>query len=179
MSAILAIFRAAPLWAWVLGCALGFGAVQTLRLDDAQDELVAEKANAQATIERTRATYAAEAASAASAALAETDRRLNAQRIATDEAESKAAQARSDALAADVASGRLRQRFAALAATCSRPASDHPAVISERPAAEPPSDLLAELFRRVDERAGELAAYADAARIAGSACVQSYDALGR
>ena len=179
MTALLALLKRVPWLVWPLLAALLWGGIEHLRAGSLSLELAAEKANAQATIERTRATYAAEAASAASAALAETDRRLSAQRIATDEAESKAAQARSDALAADVASGRLRQRFAALATTCSRPASDHPAVISERPAAEPPSDLLAELFRRVDERAGELAAYADAARIAGSACVQSYDALGR
>jgi hypothetical protein len=37
--------------------------------------------------------------------------------------------------------------------------------------------LLAELRRRADERAGELAKAADASRIAGQACEKAYDAL--
>ncbi|WP_455871853.1 DUF2514 family protein [Serratia proteamaculans] len=39
------------------------------------------------------------------------------------------------------------------------------------------SELLAELFRRADKRAGELAAIADQARIRGVACEAAYDAL--
>lgn len=38
-------------------------------------------------------------------------------------------------------------------------------------------DLLAELFRRADARAGELAAVADEARIRGLACEAAYDAV--
>jgi DNA repair exonuclease SbcCD ATPase subunit len=37
-------------------------------------------------------------------------------------------------------------------------------------------DLLAELFRRADERAGELAAIADEARVRGGVCEAAYDA---
>jgi len=39
------------------------------------------------------------------------------------------------------------------------------------------ADLLAELFRRADARAGELAAAADEARIRGLACEAAYDAV--
>lgn len=39
------------------------------------------------------------------------------------------------------------------------------------------SELLAELFRRADQRAGELAAIADQARIRGLTCEAAYDAL--
>lgn len=39
------------------------------------------------------------------------------------------------------------------------------------------SELLAELFRRADQRAGELAAIADQARIRGLTCEIAYDAL--
>ena len=41
----------------------------------------------------------------------------------------------------------------------------------------PAVDLLAELFRRADERAGELAAVADEAQIRGQACEASYQAV--
>ena len=40
----------------------------------------------------------------------------------------------------------------------------------------PALDLLAELFRRADQRAGELAAIADTARARGNACERAHDA---
>ena len=40
----------------------------------------------------------------------------------------------------------------------------------------PAIDLLAELFRRADQRVGELAAIADTARARGNACERAYDA---
>jgi len=40
-----------------------------------------------------------------------------------------------------------------------------------------PLDLLAELFSRADDRAGELAAIADGSRVAGLACEAAYDTL--
>ena len=43
----------------------------------------------------------------------------------------------------------------------------------------PALDLLAELFRRADQRAGELAAIADQARIRGLACEASYNSIGK
>jgi len=43
--------------------------------------------------------------------------------------------------------------------------------------ASPGVDLLAELFRRADQRAGELAAIADEARVRGQACEAAYDML--
>jgi len=42
--------------------------------------------------------------------------------------------------------------------------------------AAPAVDLLAELFRRADQRAGELAAIADEARVRGQACEATYQA---
>lgn len=41
-----------------------------------------------------------------------------------------------------------------------------------------PIGLLVDVLGRVDQRAGELAEYADRLRIAGVACERSYDALG-
>ena len=57
-----------------------------------------------------------------------------------------------------------RERATA-AAAANRCAPDGPAL-----------DLLAELFRRADQRAGELAAIADTARARGNACERAYDA---
>ncbi|MFS1292002.1 DUF2514 family protein [Pseudomonas piscis] len=37
--------------------------------------------------------------------------------------------------------------------------------------------VLAELFKRADERAGDLAAYADQSRGRGVTCEQAYDAI--
>ncbi|EFE97111.1 DUF2514 family protein [Serratia odorifera] len=41
------------------------------------------------------------------------------------------------------------------------------------------SELLAELFRRADQRAGELAAIADQARIRGLTCEAAYNSIGK
>ena len=177
MTALLALLKRVPWLVWPLLAALLWGGIEHLRAGSLSLELAAEKANAQATIERTRATYAAEAASAASAALAETDRRLNAQRIATDEAESKAAQARSDALAADSASARLRKRFAALAATCGSARPADTAASAVREATPNPGDLLSDVLEKVADAAGRIALAADQSRIAGNACEASYNAL--
>jgi hypothetical protein len=51
------------------------------------------------------------------------------------------------------------------------------ATASEGAAGTTGSELLAELFRRADQRAGELAAIADQARIRGLTCEAAYDAL--
>ena len=61
-----------------------------------------------------------------------------------------------------------RQRASASAAAAAGQCQADPA---------PAVDLLAELFRRADERAGELAAVADDARVRGLACEAAYDAV--
>lgn len=80
-----------------------------------------------------------------------------------------------DVLAAGFA--RLRGQLDAFIAAVRRRAAEDPALTGRGEAAGPALDLLAELFRRADARAGELARYADNARIAGLACERSYDAL--
>ncbi len=69
---------------------------------------------------------------------------------------------RSD-LAAYITQHRARAQAAAAAGQC--------------PPDPSPLDLLADLQRRADERAGELAAVADDARARGAGCERSYDAL--
>lgn len=83
--------------------------------------------------------------------------------------------ARADAAAANDAAGRLRQRVAELLAAGR--ATGNPAAAGSGPAAGDPLGVLADVLSRADQRAGILAKYADAARIAGQACERSYDAL--
>ncbi|HEP6274134.1 TPA: DUF2514 family protein [Burkholderia vietnamiensis] len=99
-------------------------------------------------------------------------RRLAAQQeIATDAAKERD-QARRDAAVADGAADGLRKQVAALVA-----AARHPAAAAGGPATGDALDLLANVLGRSDQRAGDLAEYADRARIAGQQCERDYDAL--
>ncbi|TDA48266.1 DUF2514 family protein [Burkholderia pyrrocinia] len=99
-------------------------------------------------------------------------RRLAAQQeIATDAAKERD-QARADAAVADGAADGLRKQVAALVADVRRAGAS-----AGGPAAGDALDLLADVFGRADERAGELAKIADERGIAGQQCERSYDAL--
>lgn len=79
------------------------------------------------------------------------------------------------ALPAAVAAGdELRDRIAQLTSECSTPASA-PSPGPGSPPASTTDALLADVQRRLDKAAEELAGYADASRIAGQACELSYD----
>jgi hypothetical protein len=106
----------------------------------------------------------------------ETARRLRAQKEAQDVHDKEVARARADADAARAAAGRLSRQLAEFAAA-HRAAARDPAAVGNREAAADPLGMLAELLGRIDERAGILAAYADAARAAGLQCERSYEAL--
>ncbi|WP_349606614.1 DUF2514 family protein [Cupriavidus sp. DF5525] len=69
----------------------------------------------------------------------------------------------------------MRERVAELVAASRR--ADNPAPAIGGQAAGDPLDVLALMFSRLDQRAGELAEYADRAHIAGQACEWSYDSL--
>jgi hypothetical protein len=107
----------------------------------------------------------------------EEQRRITAQKEAEDEATRQLEAARADAGAAADALRRLRQRVASDAAR--RAAASHPAAAPGGTPTEPATDLPADMLGRLGEAAGQLAAHADAARIAGLACERSYDALTR
>lgn len=100
-------------------------------------------------------------------------------RLAAQEASERETRKRLDAAAAAVrreraAAGELREELAA--ADRKRRAAD-PAAAGQCAAAEATVDMRTDLFGRADDAAGELAAYADAARLAGQACERAYDAL--
>lgn len=107
----------------------------------------------------------------------EEQRRVAAHQEIAHVAELSRTRADADRRAADAAGQRLQQRVAATAARCD--AASNPAVASPGPAASAPGDLLAEVQRRIDDAAGELADAADRARIAGLSCERAYDALTR
>ncbi|KML56364.1 hypothetical protein VL15_16245 [Burkholderia cepacia] len=99
-------------------------------------------------------------------------RRLAAQQeIATDAAKERD-QARADAAVADGAADGLRRQVVALVADVRRAGAS-----AGSASAVDALDLLADLFGRADERAGELAKIADERGIAGQQCERSYDAL--
>jgi len=84
--------------------------------------------------------------------------------------------AAADLRRADAAAVGLRERARQLADAARCPASG-PASAAGGPAADSPADLLAELSRRLDQAAGELADFAERSSIAGQLCQQSYEAL--
>lgn len=86
------------------------------------------------------------------------------------------ATARTDAARAVGTAKRLRSDLAAYI-TQHRARAQAAAAAGQCPPDPSPLDLLADLQRRADERAGELAAVADDARARGAGCERSYDAL--
>lgn len=94
--------------------------------------------------------------------------------------QSYAARADADARAAD-AVGLRKQLDAFTAAARARAAAERAtgraAIASSGKAGADPLDLLADLFWRAGDRAGDLAGIADRARIAGLTCERAYDAV--
>lgn len=93
---------------------------------------------------------------------------------ALDDAHKKRTTAEADARRAAAESVSLRKYAQSLAARCTHAS---PAAPASSPATEAPGDLLTDMLTRIDEAAGELARYADEARIAGEACQGAYGAL--
>lgn len=115
----------------------------------------------------------AEQLAAVTAARAEEQRRTERQAEITNEAHEQAEKAQADARAAAAAADGLRRRIAELVAASRK----HPAAAGAGAPAGDPIMVLADVLGRADQRAGDLAAYADAARIAGGACERAYDSL--
>lgn len=153
LLALRSLFGRVPIWVWFVIAALAWGGYQRHRATVAVQELADVRESAYRT------------------ALIETTRRLTVQTEITNAASIALAQARADAADAAVAAGRLRDA----ARAAGRRAC--PAVAGASPAASAPAVVLAELYDWADGRAGDLAAAVDAARIAGTACEQSYEAL--
>lgn len=163
---------------YVMGAAIvllaGALGVQTLRLSEEK----ADHARDQAADEKARAMQVA-------AVLVESERqrRKYEDRIANltgivDDTIRIAQGVAADAVAARGASDRMREYAASLVAAARKARGNPAPAVGGAPAADP-VDLLAELHRRADARAGELAAIADARGTAGRACERAYDTLGK
>lgn len=132
--------------------------------------------------DKARADLATERAAAAAAATETSERyrklegtyRENLDTIARESGQAQA-RAAADADAARAAAGRLRGDLADYI-TAHRAAANARAAAGQCAPDSNAFDLLAELQRRADERAGELAEIADDARAKGKACERGYDA---
>lgn len=146
--------------------------VQTLRLHTSQLDAATTR-TAHADTLRTIADLTAKAERAVRAE--ETQRAQALEKIAND-TQKQIDAARADAATAARAADSLRGQLARYVAAA-RAASPGASLATPSPATSDPLDLLAKLYSEADERAGQLAVYADAARIAGQACERAYDAL--
>ena len=112
-------------------------------------------------------------ADAVTTAREEEQRRTKTLEVIADDTRNKLDAAQADAVASRAAAAGLRQQLADYRTrnACS------PAVTWGSTPAEDPLFLLSELLSRADERAGDLAEFADRAHIAGRACEAAYDSL--
>jgi hypothetical protein len=154
-----------------LGLGLGFALVmQTLRLADARLETAHTENTLQT--ERTTAARAALKTSERYRKLGDTHR----DEIAKNDTAAQAALAAADAGRARAVDARNRlQRDLADYLTQHRAAAQARAAAGQCAPDTGPADLLADMLRRADDRAGELAHVADTARARGLACERAYD----
>ena len=112
---------------------------------------------------------------ASEAARVEEQRRKEAQLEIVQLARRSAQRAAEDRDRRIVVSDRLRERASELAGRCASP-SDRPAADGSS-AAPSAGAVLADMLSRIDQAAGELARFADAASGSGAACERAYDSL--
>jgi hypothetical protein len=163
----------------IITYALGAGCVVLGTLCGLQTVRVA---HAKAQTAQAREALAQAVASAESAAHIELERlreqahaQSTKQQEALDAATLDTERARAAAAAAGRAADGLRSHAASLARACQAQPGAAPASASAPASA--PGDLLADMLGRIDAAAGELAEYADRARIAGLACERIHDSL--
>lgn len=105
----------------------------------------------------------------------EEQRRVAEQVKSTNDAIRQLHEAQASARAADAARRELLARITAITNAARSPRD--PASVAAGASAGDPILLLADVLGRADQRAGDLAQYADAARVAGQKCERDYDAL--
>lgn len=108
----------------------------------------------------------------------EEQRRQKAANQVANDARQEQTAAIADAVVADAAGDRLRSEAGKLAASASCVPSD-PGIADRGKNATRAAMVLSDLLSKSDQRAGDLARYADRLRIAGQACEASYDLSNR
>lgn len=171
--AIFSILRAS--WVWiVIGVLLLALGLQTVRLD--HERAAAAQLQAEYAEEREKAADAAQQAEQAAREV-EQDREQRKQEI-IDEAEHETERAKASAAAAVASADGLRKQLAVFVANAHQAASDPGAAKgSAGQSGSDPLDVLANLYAKSDDRAGQVSLYADALRIAGLACEAEADSL--
>lgn len=147
-----------PVAAFIAGLVLA-GTVQGWRYGEQIADIRAEQAQA--------------VTDAVTTARAEEQRRINTLEVIADDTRSKLDAAHADAVASRAAAAGLRQQLA----DYRQRARCNPPVAGGGTPAEDPLFLLSDLLSRADDRAGELAEFADRAHIAGRACEAAYDSV--
>ena len=99
--------------------------------------------------------------------------RINTLEVIADDTRSKLDAAHADAVASRTAAAGLRQQLADFR----KRARCNPSATGGGATAEDPLYLLSVVLTRADDRAGELAEFADRAHIAGRTCEAAYDSL--
>ena len=120
-----------------------------------------------------RAEQAQAVTDAVTAAREEEQRRINTLEVIADDTRNKLDAAQADAVASRAAAAGLRQQLADFR----QRARCNPTAAGGSTPAEDPLFLLSDLLSRADERAVELAEFADRAHVAGRACEAAYDSL--
>ena len=162
-----ALLKAVPLWVWLLIVLIAVlaGALiyQTLALADAR------QLHAQYVADAER-----DARARSEAARAVEQRRQNDINRMRNDAQNQIKAAADDAAVAASTADSLQQQVSKLLAgrsACNSRVAQGSETIADL------TTVLADLRRRADERAGELARIADESRIAGQACERAYDAI--
>ncbi|PYC33852.1 DUF2514 family protein [Pseudomonas protegens] len=105
--------------------------------------------------------------------------RQNSINKAVQDGQRKIDQAAVDAITARAAAGSLQRTVDDLTERLKHSASSYSCTAAASQAATRTALVLAELFRRADKRAGDLAADADQSRSRGVTCEQAYEGLTR
>ena len=163
LAPVWSLLRSIPWWAYVIALVLAWGGWQRHRAQSVA-----------ATYQKAQAEASAKREAELAKSIAETERRLEAQRKVTDHAIVQTAAAKRDAVGAAAAAASLRIR---LAAFNSGSGASNPATPTGGDTATSSVDLLANVLSQCVERVRVLAEYADQSRIAGDACVGAYSAL--
>ncbi|MDP9528476.1 DUF2514 family protein [Pseudomonas protegens] len=105
--------------------------------------------------------------------------RQNSINKAVQDGQRKIDQAAADAVTARAAAGSLQRTVDDLAGRLAAQGRSNSCTAAASQAATRTALVLAELFKRADQRAGDLAADADQSRSRGVTCEQAYDGLGK